>query len=138
MSSTKLPKTFVQADAMSDDERKLWRDAGQKEFVAKMATKRAALLVKRPPAHKNVLPTKVVFTHKRNLDGSIFEYKYRWTACGNYQSTDEYAQTFAATGRAASFRAFGVHCLQNNLYMFQADVTILRPLLSLRSTETFL
>ena len=83
MQSTKLPKTFHQADALPPDEARLWREAGQKEFTAKMATNRAAVLVDRPPASVNVLPSKVVFTHKKNSDGSIAEYKCRWTACGN-------------------------------------------------------
>ena len=123
MASKKLPKTFTQVDLLPDDEAKLWRAAGQKEFTAKMATNRAAALIPRPSSKFNVLPTKVVFTHKFNLDGSISEYKCRWTACGNYQSPSDITETFAATGRAASLRAFCIFCVTNNLHIKQADVT---------------
>ena len=87
MQPTKLSKTFYQADILPPDEAKLWREAGQAEFTANLATNRAAVLVKRPPASVNILPSKVVFTHKYNSDGSIAQYKCRWTACGNYQLT---------------------------------------------------
>ena len=122
MEPSKLPKTFTQVDALPDDQAKLWRDAGQKEYAAKMATNRSAVLVPRPPS-ANVLPTKVVFTHKLNMDGSICEYKCRWTACGNYQQESDISETFAATGRAASLRAFCVHCISNDLLIKQLDVT---------------
>ena len=116
------PRNFGEAD--KSDEAHLWREAGDREHLAKMADvapNKVGVLVNRP-ANASVLPSRVVFDHKFDDDNSIISYSCRWVGCGNWEDPAG-VKSYTATARSAGYRCFGASCLALKLHMKWIDVS---------------
>ena len=123
-STIELPKNFTQADRLPDA--KLWRLSGDEEYKAKFAVNKTGVLVARSEAYKagkKVIPSKVVFDVKFNDDNSINRRTTRYTACGNWQSADDFSESYTATARATGFRVFLCSVVNKRMHLFKGDVT---------------
>lgn len=116
------PRNFEESDKSAD--KHLWREAGGREYNAKMADSapnKVGVLVDRP-TNVTVLPTKVVFDYKFADDNSITTRTCRWVGCGNWQDPAG-VKSYTATARSSGYRCFGAACLALKLHMKWIDVS---------------
>jgi len=76
------------------------------------------------PKSGRILPTKWVFSIKRDENNKIVRFKARWVAKGFLQKEGiDYEETYAAVMRIQTSRAIMAYAIKRDLPLYHADVT---------------
>jgi transposase InsO family protein len=119
MATTNEPATL--AEAMANPEAPLWREAVSQELAALEANNTWELDT--PPPGVRPIPTKWVFTVKRDAKGNVERYKARLVAKGFRQREGiDYDEVFAPVSKHSTLRALLSKVATDNLEMHQLDI----------------
>ena len=111
------PKTYN--EAMTGPEAPHWEVAIDRELDQMNGV---WIVVPRGEATTQPIPTKWTFKRKLDGEGKLVSYKARLCACGNYQASDSYGETFAPVAPQHVTRIFTALAVQLGAEQYHIDI----------------
>lgn len=117
---TSDPYTYT--EAMKSVNSEYWKAACDDEYRSLLENHTFTLDV--PPKGVNPIPTKWVFTTKRDAEGKLARYKARWVAKGFKQQYGvDFTEVYAPVSKYTTLRTLLAYVAANDLELKQLDVT---------------